>query len=251
MQFARALLVVALAALGPAPLAADGVPSISITATDPGLNHRLGANEPFFVRLAYRTDRPVILRVEGMVAGKPLPGMTDGIHRVGPGAGETMAWIAYSAGTAIDGIRTNILDERSRPISALDTPAQLRWDAGPARTRAQRADWANRMNDAEQRPRPETGVSSAAQEWLGLGIMAGVPLYFVLQAWLVVVWSGRWRVAALAPMIALAPATAFSLYALSRGSNLWPLTVILLAPPGLIYLLILCGIRSVAYRGAV
>jgi len=40
------------------------------------------------------------------------------------------------------------------------------------------------------------------------------------------------------------PAVVFSLYALSRDSNLWPLTVIFLAPVGFAYLLILCGVRA-------
>ena len=35
----------------------------------------------------------------------------------------------------------------------------------------------------------------------------------------------------------------FSLYALSRGSNLWP-TVIVLAPVGFVYLLALWGARA-------
>ena len=85
-------------------------------------------------------------------------------------------------------------------------------------------------------------------DWLGLMIMAGVPLYFVLQAWLAASWSGRWRVASLVPLLAIGPAVAFSLFALLHGSNLWPLTVVFLAPLGLIYLVIVCAIRTIAGR---
>jgi hypothetical protein len=89
------------------------------------------------------------------------------------------------------------------------------------------------------------------EDWLGLIVIAGVPLYFVLQSWLAYSWVGRWRIASLMPLIAIGPAIAFSLFALSHGSNLWPLTVIFLAPLGLIYLLIVCAIRAVAHRSTV
>jgi hypothetical protein len=85
-------------------------------------------------------------------------------------------------------------------------------------------------------------------DWLGLIVMAGVPLYLILQCWLAYSWAGRWRIASLVPLIATGPAVLFSLFALSQGSNLWPLTVIFLAPFGLIYLLIVCAIRAVADR---
>lgn len=87
--------------------------------------------------------------------------------------------------------------------------------------------------------------SSTIELWLGAAILAAVPIYFLLQAWLAYAWAGRWRIAALAPLIAIAPAVAWSLHALSDGSNLWPITVILLAPFCLVYLLILCAVRGI------
>lgn len=69
--------------------------------------------------------------------------------------------------------------------------------------------------------------------------------YFILQVWLVRRWSGGWRLAALVPLLITGPAVLFSLYALSRGSNLWPLTLIFLAPVGCVYLLMAWGARTV------
>jgi hypothetical protein len=74
--------------------------------------------------------------------------------------------------------------------------------------------------------------------------MTTVPLYFLLQAWAVFVWTGGWRKAALLPLIGIVPAMLWSLHALSHGSNLWPITVILLAPFGFVYLAILCVLRA-------
>jgi hypothetical protein len=69
--------------------------------------------------------------------------------------------------------------------------------------------------------------------------MAGVPGYFVLQPWAVLKLTGRWRKAALVPLIGAIPTIAWSLYALSKGSNLWPLTFIFFAPLGFLYLVAL------------
>ncbi len=74
------------------------------------------------------------------------------------------------------------------------------------------------------------------QSLIGLLVMAGVPAYFVVQPAALWRWPGGWRVAALAPLLLTVPALCFSLYALSRGSNLWPLTLIFAAALGTLYL---------------
>jgi hypothetical protein len=89
-----------------------------------------------------------------------------------------------------------------------------------------------------------------AELWIGGAAMMTVPLYFVLQAWFAFTWTGGWRVAALGPLLGIVPAVAWSLHALSHGSNLWPITVILLAPFGFVYLVLLGAARFVARRFA-
>jgi hypothetical protein len=83
---------------------------------------------------------------------------------------------------------------------------------------------------------------------IGQLVMLSVPGYFVLQAWLAHAWSGPWRIAALVPLAAMVPATLFSMYAFSQGSNLWPITVILLAPIAFLYLVIVWASRAIAER---
>lgn len=83
---------------------------------------------------------------------------------------------------------------------------------------------------------------------VGLMVMAGVPAYFVVQPAMLWRWPGRWRVAALAPLVLTVPAFCFSLYALSRGSNLWPLTLIFAAALGTLYLGALWIIRWWLYE---
>jgi hypothetical protein len=78
-------------------------------------------------------------------------------------------------------------------------------------------------------------------------IMQCVPLYIILQAWFGCAWAGRWRLAALVPLIGFVPTLIISLIDLSRGSNLWPITMILFAPVGFAYLLVL-GLARMAVR---
>ncbi len=83
---------------------------------------------------------------------------------------------------------------------------------------------------------------------LGQVIMSFTPLYFILQVWFPWAFHGRWRVAALVPLIGFVPALIISLQALSRNSNLWPIVLIFFAPLGCIYLLALGLVRMIAGR---
>ena len=83
-------------------------------------------------------------------------------------------------------------------------------------------------------------------EWatgvLGAFVMAAVPAYFVLQPLALMRLVGRWKAAALAPLLPAIPAIVWSAYAFSQESNLWPLVFILFAPFGSIYLAALLGL---------
>jgi hypothetical protein len=84
--------------------------------------------------------------------------------------------------------------------------------------------------------------------WLGGTIGACVPLYFVLQIWFAGAWSGRWRVAALAPLVGFLAALVYSLVALAHGSNLWPLPLIFVSPLGVAYLLVARIVRALVNK---
>jgi hypothetical protein len=80
------------------------------------------------------------------------------------------------------------------------------------------------------------------EDWMNGAIEDCVPLYIVLQIWFGYAWSGRWRIAALAPSIVFGPVLIYALAGLAQGANLWPLPLIILSPLGVAYLL---GIRIV------
>jgi peptidoglycan/LPS O-acetylase OafA/YrhL len=85
---------------------------------------------------------------------------------------------------------------------------------------------------------------------LGFAVMLGVPAYVALQIWVPRRARGRWRWAAFAPLLCAIPLILFSLYALSQGSNLWPLGFVLFAPLGAGFLLLVMAARALWDRPA-
>jgi hypothetical protein len=86
-------------------------------------------------------------------------------------------------------------------------------------------------------------LGEVVQGIIGSLVMLTVPAYLVLQPWAALKLAGGWRRAALAPLLIAIPAILFSFYALNDGSNLWPITFILFAPFGTIYLIAILLLR--------
>jgi hypothetical protein len=72
-----------------------------------------------------------------------------------------------------------------------------------------------------------------------------VPAYFFLQYFTVSRYRGGWRIAAVAPMVVMAPIVGHAILALLAGSNLWPLLLILVSPIAFLYLVVLGIIRAI------
>jgi hypothetical protein len=78
---------------------------------------------------------------------------------------------------------------------------------------------------------------------LGSIIAMMLPGYIVLQIVTAVWFRDRWLIASLLPLVVFIPLLVQALYALSAGSNLWPLFMIFFAPFGCLYLVILIVAR--------
>lgn len=77
----------------------------------------------------------------------------------------------------------------------------------------------------------------------GLIIPLGIPAYLLLQVVLPINMTGGWRKAAYVPLVFSVPITVWCLMAFVAQSSLWPLTFILFAPLGTLYLVILLVLR--------
>ena len=71
---------------------------MQVIETDPPSPATLHHWEEFSLRIAYETDPPVRIRAYPYFSGKPVPGMTSGSLRHGPGRGEALFWCLHEAG---------------------------------------------------------------------------------------------------------------------------------------------------------
>ena len=80
---------------------------------------------------------------------------------------------------------------------------------------------------------------------LGLGLIFGIPVaYLYLQTRALLSWRGWWRLAAIPPLLVMAPAIAQMVQAFRDGSNLAPIVVILIAPFAAGWLAVLAVVRA-------
>jgi hypothetical protein len=238
-RIVRILLGLTCAAYSAVAAHAQALPSVRIADSDPSLSARLGNGGQLYLRLAYRSDRKVRFRVEGVSGSAAVDARNGGAPLHPAGSGDALAWIAYPAGTAIDGLRISILDKDWHEITSVRIPAQLRWEAGVLRDNRQRPDWVARLTEAQTHaePQPSPSETSGGVDWMGDILVFGTPGYLLLQILLAWVWAGRWRAVALVPAFVVGPA-------LAAGSNLWPIVVLLVTPLGLIYLTAVIAARG-------
>lgn len=77
-----------------------------------------------------------------------------------------------------------------------------------------------------------------------LFIQLCVPCYVIVQVLLVRAYSGGWRKAALAPVTVAVPTALLSLLGFMQHSMLWPVPLLVFAPLGLGYLVMLVAARN-------
>jgi hypothetical protein len=128
-----------------------------------------------------------------------------------------------------------------------------------ARRGASRTGFANFTKDRRRKRNAEMesfqwmGISISPLLLMGLAWALMFLLYLTLQVWFGYVWSGRWRIAALVPLVGLA---ALMLFVYSKGpyhpnmpdppsqSDFYILTVLFFLPLGVLYL----AITGIAHR---
>jgi hypothetical protein len=243
MPLLARLVLIALAALAPLGPAHAAPPQVEVVASHPSLSGELSRNVALYLHLSYRSDTPIRVQAKGFFAGRELQnGVRWNPSPAYPaGNGEAMAWIAYDAPTRLDELRIEVSDASWQPLLVARLPVDLAWSS--ARGAATPApEWVTRLNAAQQ---DWQGGSDSGFDILDLlfGSLLPVALagYFVLQILLARRYSGRWRIAAFAPLLVMIPAVIHAAFALLAGSNLWPIVVIFTAPFAFLYL---CGLAA-------
>ena len=161
------------------------------------------------------------------------------------GEGEAFLWFAFTDPRKVDTIRVTAATRSGKIMATADLSVDLAWTGQPLMTPHVPADWVGRMQAGQQR-----AARSRGDQWVGgplgtlmltaaRGMMMAVPLYFVLQAWLLWRLHGGWRKAAAAPLWPMGLVLAYTVCAFLDGSNIFPLVLIFTAPLAFLYLLAL------------
>lgn len=223
---------------------------VQIIESDPPAPATLGHWEEFHLRIAYDTDVPVRIRAYPYLAGKPVPGMTSGSLRHGPGRGEALYWIAYTKPARVDHIIVQAQDDRTqKPVAQTEIAVNLFWTGQQPAVRRQKADWVVRIqaeNDRIMREEAREYASRPRPWWepvLFLAASWAVPLYFIVQVVVLWRWRGGWRLAAAIPAVPMLLVLLHAIYAFYAGSNIFPIFLIFFCLPALIYLVILMVLR--------
>jgi hypothetical protein len=113
-----------------------------------------------------------------------------------------------------------------------------------------RAGSISQLSERQQAVAPAPSEIADEPDWLFDFLMAlavaSIPGYVCLQIFMLLRYSGGWRVAAGFPLIGTIPLAIYTLAALAMGSNLWPLMMLFLAPPAFLYLVGLLIVRMLA-----
>jgi len=67
--------------------------------------------------------------------------------------------------------------------------------------------------------------------------------YILFQVYTLIHWRKKWRILAIIPLLITVPLLAHSIYALSQGSNIWPILLIFSFPFAGLYLGIVALVR--------
>ena len=218
--------------------------SVRILETDPPSGAVLGAREPLYLRIAYRSDVPLRFQAAGYAQGVEIRrgAAMNPAPSYPPGDGESIAWIAYQDAVEIDEVRVQIFSDGWNRLDSLTVPLMVSWDgAAPVTGRAPAA-WARDLSAAQQHmtARAVTQTSTPDGFWATalISLMAwSIPGYLLAQIYTAMRYRGGWRTAALLPLWIMVPLLGYTLFALLAGSNLWPLMLLFITPFAFLYLL--------------
>jgi hypothetical protein len=229
--------------------AAAGADSLSVAQSSEETGAALPRWGTIYLDVAYSADQPVRIQAQGFSADASPKGQAMNASVEYPaGDGDALAWISFSEPAEIDRIQITLYDKNFKPLAAIEEPFRASWGAEPAATRPAQPEWVVSLRQKEERIAAEyASAHPPASDPVG-NIMVflmflSVPAYFVAQALGAFLWRGRWRVAAMAPLVVMAPVLAFTVFALAAGSNLWPLYLIFAAPCAMLYFIGLFSAR--------
>lgn len=250
-----------LAVLLPGPLhaaTADAPAQVQVLDTWPqGDDVALGPSAHFYLRLAYRTDHPVGIWVQGYFHGMPAPVGTSPSIRY-DGKGEALGWLFFLKPDAqVDEIRITAGDGSLDGTPVVATlPVHLSAGADAADTAAGQPAWVDdllaRQRDARRAAAARNAATpvSAGETMLFSGfmlLMFAIALGgLALPAWACWRWRGGWRLAAAVPaalMVLVVGRIVTGVAADPTSHNLWPFELLQAGVPAMLAIGVMALLR--------
>lgn len=216
---------------------------LEIERSDPNLTAMLAIDRPLYIAVRYRSGVPIRLRAEPYFRSEKVEeGLMSSPTVLYPaGTGTGLAWLAFRAQARVDRIDLVAYDQNWNRMGARRFEASLRWTPDVF-GRPAAPSWVGKLRTYEERLAAQSAPVSGSGLWDGttwaltLFAFAALPLYLLLQPLAFSRLTGKWRRAAMAPLVVTAPAAALAAGAFVAGSNLWPMLMILVTPFAVIYL---------------
>ncbi|HEU4670043.1 MAG TPA: hypothetical protein VFR91_05025 [Dyella sp.] len=241
---------------------ADAPARVEVLDTWPqGDDVALGPSAHFYLRLAYRSDHPVGIWVQGYFRGKPAPVGTSPSIRY-DGEGEALGWLFFLEPDAqVDEIRITAGDGSLDGTPVVATlPVHLSAAAAGtdvADDEAMKPAWvdallvkqrdAQRAAAARSRAAP---VSGGEMVWFSgfMLLMFAIAIGGVaLPAWACWRWRGGWRLAAAVPaalMVLVVGRIVTGVAADPTSHNLWPFELLIAGVPAMLAI----GVMALLHR---
>ena len=214
----------------------------------------------WYLRLRYSTDAPVRIWVRPYFEGEEVPTATHGssLHE---GSGETSGWFRLDRPwQRVDEVRISVGDGSRHSREVLRHRVHIVADpdaaaAGPEPAWIEENRERNRERDRvdRQRPQDDGGLLSSL---LASAFVMAIPVVGILGVVLPVLawrrWSGGWRLAAALPLVAFGLMVLVIIVGVAldpTSHNLWPLTLLVIAFWGLVWIGFLALVRRFFRRG--
>lgn len=249
-----ALCAVLLLATVSSPAPAPSV-SLQVLDTEPARQANLHDNEAFFLRIAYRSDRPIQVFARPYYAGEQAAnavGPTTHPAQVLPaGSGETLGWFSYRGYANVDEVRIRAISaDTSEQLLSISVPVQLYWDDIKPATRQARPDWVVALNAAQQqavsRPTPSSAGDLLLGELIILVMFAVIIMGIAWPIWGWLKWQGGWKLLAGLPLAVFAAWILFIAFGVAldpTSHNLWPFELLMLAGGTFPYMVVVAIVR--------
>lgn len=219
---------------------------VTAVAVSPEPADRLAGGQNLSVRVAYESDQPLRFKAEGYNQGRKHPSLATNPSPVYPaGKGEAIVWVFAQPGARLDELRVSVSDAAWQQLTQISVPVQAAWRAGVPS--APEAAWVRELNEAARKiPRPAPPPESFIDKVWSTLLIILVPVAFLsvlgyplLQLFTLWKLRGPARLLSALPLSFMLPVYGFCLYALSQGSNLWPLYAIFASPVAFIVTLVI------------